>query len=221
MFATVILAGVFFMFVAFCEVLGYGQAGIGELARADAPLNDLAVRFASPRLATLLDLATATSAFSGVLGGIAAAARVLFAISRAGLAPRLARIDARHGTPVPAIAVSAVLVIVPFLVGAPLCGGASYYSYASTIGALALMLIYVGVGSAESVEAWLERRRLWSLTCLAGPLILLWALFRSLYPVPDFPNNLWPYVVIAWIAAAFALVRLRPAVAQAPLPDYL
>jgi amino acid transporter len=221
MFATVILAGVFFMFVAFCEVLGYGQAGIGDLAHADAPLNDLAVRFASPRLATLLDLATATSAFSGVMGALAAAARVLFALGRAGLAPRLARIDARHGTPVPAIAVSAVLIIVPFVVAAPWCGGASYYSYASTVGTLALMLIYVGVGGAESVEAWREQRRGWALTCLLGPVILLWALFRTVYPVPDFPNNLWPYVVLAWIAAATALLRLRPAVAQAPLPDYL
>jgi len=179
------------------------------------------VRFASPRLATLLDLATATSAFSGVLGALAAAARVLFALGRAGLAPRLARIDARHGTPVPAIAVSAVLIIVPFVVAAPWCGGASYYSYASTVGTLALMLIYVGVGGAESVEAWREQRRGWALTCLLGPVILLWALFRTVYPVPDFPNNLWPYVVLAWIAAATALLRLRPAVAQAPLPDYL
>ena len=209
------------MFVALCEVIGYGQGGIGELARAEAPLNDLAVRFASPRLATLLDLATATSAFSGVLGGLVAAARVLFALGRAGLAPPLARVDARHGTPATAIAVSALLILTPFLAAAPRCGGGNYYSYASTVGTLALMLIYVGVGGAEALESWRECRRGWALTCLLGPLILLWALFRTVYPVPGFPNNLWPYLVIAWIATAILVLRVRPGVAKAPLPDYL
>ena len=125
MFLTVVLAGLFFMLVAYCEVIGYGADGIGDLARADAPLNDLALRYASPQLATLIDLATATSAFSGVLGALAAAARVLFALGRAGLAPHLSAVDPVHGTPARAIALCAGLVIVPFLAAAPWCGGAS------------------------------------------------------------------------------------------------
>ena len=77
------------------------------------------------------------------------------------------------------------------------------------------MLIYIGVGCAEAREAWRERRRAWSLTCAVGPLILLWALYRTVYPAPAFPNNLWPYVVLAWVLAAGLAIRLRPAVARA------
>jgi len=74
LFGTVLGSGVFFIFVAYCEVLGFGPSGIMDLARSEAPLNDLALKFASPHLAIALDLAAATSCFSGMLGGLAAAA---------------------------------------------------------------------------------------------------------------------------------------------------
>ena len=53
-----------------------------------------------------------------------------------------------------------------------------------------------------------------------GPVLLLWVLYRNVYPVPEFPNNLWPYVALAWVAASWALMKIRPAVVSAPLPDY-
>jgi amino acid transporter len=164
---TVLFSGVFFIFVAYCEIAGFGSAGIRDLASSQAPLNDLALRYTSPALAIGLDLAAATSCFCGVLGCLAAAGRVLFALGRAGLSPAL-----------------------------------------------------IGVGSAEVLEAWRARQQSWSAICTAGPLLLLWVLYRNIYPAPDFPNNLWPYFALAWMAGAWALIRMRPAVAKAALPDY-
>jgi amino acid transporter len=218
---TVIASGVFFTFVAYCEVIGFGSMGIQALAKSEAPLNDLALRYASPRLALALDVAAAISCFSGMLGPLAAAGRVLFALGRGGLASSMSGVHSVHGTPAPALCVSAILVVVPFLVCAPFAGAGNYYSYASTLGALALMLVYISVGAAETVEAWRERRVLWTGISVAGPALLLWVLFRNLYPVPDFPNNLWPYIALAWVAASWALLKMRPALATAPLPDYL
>jgi hypothetical protein len=97
-------------------------------------------------------------------------------------------------------------------------GSGNYYSYSSTIGTLALILIYIGVGAAETVEAWRGHRVAWAAVCSLGPLILLWVLYRNLYPVPEFPNNLWPYVALVWACASWALIKLRPVVA-APLLD--
>jgi amino acid transporter len=216
--ATVLASGVFFVFVAYCEVIGFGAGGIKDLAKSEAPLNDLALRFASPRFAIALDLAAAVSCFSGMLGPLAAAGRVLFALGRGGLAPALSGVHPVHGTPAPALSLSAVLVLLPFLLWAPLVGAGNYYSYASTIGALALILVYISVGAAETLEAWRERRPVWSAVCVLGPALLLWVLFRNLYPVPDFPNNLWPYVALVWVAASWGLMKMRPALA-APLPD--
>ena len=99
-------------------------------------------------------------------------------------------------------------------------GSGNYYSYTSTIGVLALILIYIGVGAAETVEAWRERRSAWAVLCTLGPLLFLWVLYRNIYPVPEFPNNLWPYVAFVWAIASLALIRLRPVLAAAPLPEY-
>jgi len=52
-------------------------------------------------------------------------------------------------------------------------------------------------------------------------LVLLWALYRTIYPAPEFPGNLWPYVALLWVVAALVVIRLRPAVARAPLPETL
>lgn len=217
---TVIASGLFFTFVAYCEVIGFGADGIQALGKSEAPLNDLALRYASPRLAIALDAAAAISCFSGMLGPLAAAGRVLFALGRGGLAPALGAVHRVHGTPAPAVALSALLVIVPFLLWAPFVGAGNYYSYTSTIGVLALIVVYVSVGAAETVEAWREHRPVWSATCALGPVLLLWVLYRNVYPVPEFPNNLWPYVALAWVAASWGLMKLRPAVVSAPLPDY-
>ena len=220
LFSTVLGSGVFFMFVAYCEVIGFGPADVRALAASQAPLHDLALRFMSPALAIALDLAAATSCFCGVLGCLAAGGRVLFALGRAGLSPALGSIHPAHGTPAVAVSITALLIIVPFLAVAPFSSGGDYYSYTSTIGVLALILVYIGVGSAETLEAWREGRVPWAVLCTSGPLLLLWVLYRNIYPAPDFPNNLWPYVALAWMAGAWALMRARPAVASAPLPDY-
>jgi amino acid transporter len=217
---TVLASGIFFVFVAYCEVIGFGPGGIRDLGHSQAPLNDLALRYASPKLAIALDLAAATSCFSGVLAGLAAAARILFALGRAGLSPALAGVHPTHGTPACAVAVTAIFIIVPFLVWAPFVGAGNFYSYSSTTGVLALILVYIGVGGAELVEAWREARPLWSAACVLAPVLLLWVLFRTVYPAPEFPNNLWPYFALAWMIGSWALIKLRPAVTTAPLPDF-
>ena len=217
---TVLGSGLFFVFVAYCEVIGFGPDGIKALGTSEAPLNDLALRYASPQVAIVLDLAAAASCFSSVLGGLAASVRILFALGRGGLSPALAGVHPVHGTPAPAVSAAALLIIGVFLAWAPFAGPGNYYSYVSTIAVLALILVYIGVGGAEMVEAWAERRPLWSVACFLGPLVLLWVLYCNVYPVPVFPNNLWPYVALAWVVMAWALTRVRPAVTRVPIADY-
>jgi amino acid transporter len=217
---TVLGSGLFFVFVAYCEVIGFGPQGVKALGMSEAPLNDLSLRYASPPVAIALDLAAAASCFSSVLGGLAAAARILFALGRGGLSPALAGVHPVHGTPAPAVSAAALLMIGVFLAWAPFAGPGNFYSYVSTIAVLSLILVYIGVGGAEMVEAWAERRPRWAAACFLGPMILLWVLYCNVYPVPSFPNNLWPYVALTWLMLAWTLTRVRPAVTRVPLPDY-
>jgi len=209
---TVIGSGVFFVFVAYCEVVGFGPAGIGVLGKSAAPLNDLALRYASPQLAIALDVAAALSCFSGLLGPLAAAARVAFALGRGGLAPVLSRVHPVHGTPVAAVALAALAIAVPFVLWAPLVGAGDFYSYTATIGTLLLIIVYLGVGAAATLESWRGRRPLWAIVCVLGPVLLLWVLYRNVYPVPEYPNNLWPYVALVWVILAWLVMKWRPAV---------
>ncbi len=218
--STVIGSGLFFVFVAYSEVLGFGLGHIEELAKSEAPLNDLALRFASPRLAIALDLAVAASCFSSVLGPLSAAGRILFAIGRGGLSARLAAVHPVHGTPAGALAATTLLSLLVYVLWAPFLSAADYYSYTSTIGVLALILVYIGVGGAEILESWRERRMLWSMCCVLGPLLLLWVLYRNLIPVPEYPNNLWPYVALAWVLLAWLVTRVRPRVTRSLMADY-
>jgi len=218
---TVLGSGVFFIFVAYCEVVGFGPDGLQALGKSQAPLNDLALRYVSPRLAIALDVAAALSCFSGLLGPLSAAARVAFALGRGGLAPSLGAVHRLHGTPVTAVALSTLMIAAPFILWAPFAGAGNFYSYTATIGTLLLILVYISVGMAETVEAWGERQRAWASLCFLGPVLLLWVLYRNVSPVPDYPNNLWPYVALAWVALAFVVIKWRPAVTREPLPNLL
>jgi hypothetical protein len=115
---------------------------------------------------------------------------------------------------------TALLILFIFLVWAPFAGAGNYYSYTATIGVLCLILVYVGVGVAEVLEAWREQRRLWAAACTLGPVLLLWVLYRNIFPIPEYPNNLWPYVALIWALASWVLMCWRPRVASAPLPNY-
>jgi amino acid transporter len=208
---TVMLAGTFFVFVSYAQVIGYGLDQIEILGVAIAPLNDLAVKYISKDFATAIDLAAAVSAFSCVIGSLSAAARLLFALGRAGLAPRIGKTNTAHGTPAAAVVLTGALCLLAMLVWAPFVGAADYYGALATIGTLALILVYVGVTGAELTESLGASRLVWALFGLAGMLVLLWPLYNSVYPIPDFPRNLWPCVVIAWIFAGALLLISRPA----------
>jgi hypothetical protein len=48
---------------------------------------------------------------------------------------------------------------------------------------------------------------------------MLWPLYNSIYPVPAFPGNLWPYVVIIYLVIGAGLLVLRPGLGRAGLAD--
>jgi amino acid transporter len=213
--ATIILAGAFFVFVSYAQVIGYGLDQTEILGGAAAPLNDLAIKYVSKDFATAIDLTAAVSAFSCVIGALSAAARLLFALGRAGLAPSIAEVDAARGTPGAAVGLTGGLCLMGILLWAPFVGAVDYFGNLATTGTLALILVYAGVTVAELAESLGTGRLIWALFGLVGTFVLLWPLYNSVYPIPDFPRNLWPYVVIAWVSAGPLLLVLRPALGEA------
>ena len=216
---TVVAAGLFYIFAAYTQVIGFGLGNMKALANAAAPLNTLALKYGSRDFATVLDLAAAISAFSCVLASLSAAARMLFALGRAGLAPGFGQVNARYGTPSRAVLGVGGLMLAGALLWAPTIGASDYYGDMGTIGTLALILVYMAVTAAAASYAIRQRDFVWAGFGILGAVFMLWPLYNSVYPVPAFPGNLWPYVVAIYLVIGGGLLALRPALARAPLAE--
>jgi hypothetical protein len=60
-----------------------------------------------------------------------------------------------------------------------------------------------------------KRVRRWELVIpLAGVAFLLYTLYHNVYPVPDHPYNLFPYIVAAWVLLATVAVFVIPGFAR-------
>jgi amino acid transporter len=215
MIGTLIGAGAFFTFASYCEVRGFGAAHIGDLAKSTAPLNDLAERYTNRAFAAVLDIAAAFSAFSGVLGSLTASGRLLYALGRAGLGARLGKTHRVHGTPGTAVMLSGAVAAGAFVIWGPMSGAASYYANVSTVAVLALILVYLGVIAAQCRIDVQGRRWLWPALTAMGGAMLVWCLANTVYPVPAWPDNLWPYLVLVWLGGGLLLLLARPALAFA------
>lgn len=211
---TVILAGLFYVFAAYTQVVGFGLTHVHDLATDAAPLNTLSLRYGNTTFATVLDLATAISAFAAVLACISAAARMLFSLGRAGLAPGLGWVSPRFGSPTRAVLAVGLLMLVAMLILSPRLGPNEFYGDLGTIGVLALILVYLAVAAAATHYAWTQRSAIWAVFGLLGTLFMLWPLWNSLYPVPAFPGNLWPYLVLLYLVAGAVILVFRPGLSR-------
>jgi len=108
-----LLSGVFFMLCSYAEVMGF-RGEPSQLSNSTSPLHLLANKAGISLLGTAIDFGAAVSMFACVLACITAAARVLMRMARGGLVPRaFERTSPRHGTPGPAIVLSAALILLP------------------------------------------------------------------------------------------------------------
>ena len=121
--------------------LGFGtdEAGVAAFAGTSSPLGDLSESYVGAGLADAINLGATLSAFASALGTATAGSRILFALSRDGLAGSpLGRTSPRTGAPVGALAVLVVVGLVG-LIGQRIAGtnAANAFFYPGTIGVLA------------------------------------------------------------------------------------
>ncbi|MEI9982311.1 MAG: APC family permease [Aliidongia sp.] len=214
MMGTVAIAGLFYVLVSYAVVMGYGVDQVAALAQADSPLDELSLKYISGGFATFIDFAAATSALACTIGSLSAAARLLYALGRAGLSSALGTAHPQHRTPTHAILAVSATGLAGLVFWGSQVDAASYAGSLATIGTLMLIIVYIGVTAAALVEALRNRRRASCVVGLLGTALLIWPLWNSVYPVPDWPGSLWPYLVAAWLIAGAFLVRISPSLAR-------
>ena len=201
---SALLAGGIFIICAYTELLGLRAAGY-DLGTSQAPMRVLAVVGGVPLLGVLIDIGALVSLFACTLACITAAARVLLLMSHKSLTHRSLRAThARNETPGRAIVATGTAAVLPVaILAARGAGGLDVYGWMGSLATYGFIVAYALVSIA------LPRYLRIHGVCRPGSRIIPWmacfamllALAGNLYPVPEGPYGMLPYIYLAYLAA--------------------
>lgn len=219
---STIQAGVFFIIMAYIEVLGFSGSST-SLSKSEEPLSFLADQAGLGFLGMLISLGALLSFFACVLACINPAARIFLTMAHHGLLhTSLSETHESNQTPHTAVALSSLIV---FLVPASmnLFGLKAFESmgYLGTICSYGFLLVYILVSIAVPVYLYrLGKLRpmdvLFSILGVGFMMIPVVGTIgipgSSLFPVPEAPYNTFPYLFMLYLAVGcgwFFIQRLR------------
>jgi amino acid transporter len=222
MIAALLVSGSIYVLVSWVETIAYPSAT--ALAGQSVPLVDIAGRYVTPAMATIINIAALISGIGAQLATVNGANRLLFALARDGFGPRwVTAVHRRQRSPVGALAVIGVVSIValvPFMVNGTTPIDAFFYL--ATYGADLIIIAYLLTSIAALV--WSIRRGRASAVRVAGLLaaiaVMAYIIKGTVYPIPQAPFNWCIYAAGITIAAGIALLlvrRLRTTLSRSPL----
>jgi len=231
---TAIFGGIYFVFVTWVEVMGFGtnDAGLKAFGASGSLFGDLGTQFVGSWLGDIITLGAAISAFGCALACSVGASRLLFALARDGVAPAaLARVSSTRRTPVAAaVAVgvgAGVLEVVLWLIyrtdlptSSPdyVATSLSVFANAGVIGTLILLVAYVLASVGVIRLLFLSGERsvpTWEAVIPAAGLVVLgYTLYRNVYPFPQGKAWVPPALAAVWLLAGLAFVLAAPGVAR-------
>ncbi|MDP9239136.1 MAG: APC family permease [Actinomycetota bacterium] len=221
---TAIFGGIYFVFVTAIEVMGFGADDKGVKAFTSSPslLGDLGSTYIADWVGEVITLGTAISAFGCALASTVAAARLLFALSRDGIAPvAFSKVAERRGTPVAATAVVVAAMYLIILVDRLVFGAKPFdvFLWSGVIGTLILLVAYALATVGVTRLLFFSGRRTvpgWELVIPILALALIgYTLYRNVIPYPPKGPGHWiPIVCVVWLLVAVVIVLVRPGAAR-------
>jgi amino acid transporter len=165
-------------------------------------------------------LAITNSSFGCSLATINQGSRVLMSMGRSGLLPqRVGAVHPNYRTPhVAATIITGLAIVIALSAGAAWGTVVGFGVLAITLTAGAMMIYVLGnIGLPVFYHRQVRAEFNWlthALLPLVAVLLLGYVLFRTFWPVPDYPFNLPGYFALAWAAIGVVLVilarRFRP-----------
>src|SRR5919199_5333352 len=231
---TAIFGGVYFVFVTWVEVMGFGtdDKGLEAFGKSGSLFGDLGSQFVGAWLGDIITLGAAVSAFGCALACSVGASRLLFALARDGIAPqRLATVSPTKRTPVVSAAVVAVTVVVlefvlwavyvpsepadsPDFVPASL----SVFFASGVIGTLILLVAYVLATVGVSRLLFFSGTRQVAAWEVAVPVLalalLVYTLYQNVIPFPSGKAAVPPVLSVVWLAIGVVYVLAARGAAQ-------
>jgi amino acid transporter len=207
-----ILAGIFFMLCSYSEVLGF-RGEQGKISDAASPLHLLATRAGVSPLGVGIDFGAMISMFACVLACTTAAARVLMRMAHGALLPAVfGRANRRHGTPGPAIALSAGLM---FATTAALAlrgvAGSDMYDWLGSLSVFGFLTAYalVAVALPFARRALGQHSHMVAAASILTVVVLILIAVFDLRSTADEVHARIPYIYLGYIAAGIAWYALR------------
>jgi amino acid transporter len=217
LFTAVIMVGLIYVASGYAAAIGFGAGHAADLAKDPSPWTTLSNGAWGANLGWVFALTVLNSQFANVLSGSNSAVRILFALSREGILPRrLAATDGRN-SPVAAWTAYALLTaVITVGLGASL-GPLGAYAFLGSILGLGIIVVYILMNIGLVAYFWRRHRDEWSpirhgVLPVAGSLLMLLPIYGQVWPLPDWPYRLVPYLVVVWVVAGagyFGVLRRR------------
>ena len=208
-----IAIGVLYVFVSFASVFGWGFNHITAFSTNAAPYNVLASRVWGPAwLFVFLAITNSSFACSMAIGN--QASRVLYAMGRVGLLPKvLSKTHPKFKTPFVSVVTQGSLTFLIALIAGLIWGTIDGFAVLATtltigaiivycLGAIGLPVLY---RREHSGEFNLGKHIVMPVLALA---LLIYVMYRTVWPVPAYPYNIPAYLSIVWVILGFGFVAL-------------
>ena len=211
--ASIAIVGIMLIIVFWGQVIGWGTADLTKLpSSSEIPALTIAHRVWGS-LWWLALLAMFTSVIGASLACQNVATRMWFGMGRAGALPSaFAKVHPTRKTPTNAITAQLIVSLVLGLVIPQWIGPAN--AFILTVGymlVIAVIFVYVIANVGVIWYFWHKRRDefnwFWHLIVpVATSIVLLYSLDKSFNPLPAYPGNWAPWLVIAWFLAGVAIL---------------
>jgi amino acid transporter len=197
------LVGLFFVATTYLMVLGM-DGDADAIGKSSSPFADLTTHAGMPWAATTVYAGALVSGFACALASINAASRLIFSMGRFRVfGASISAIHGSHRTPHRAVALAAVACIVIVLVGLQVLrlSPLDAFGDAGTVATFGFLIVYILVCIVAPMDLAKhgELKPVNILNSALGIGLMLFVIWGSLYPVPDYPLNLLPYIFAAYM----------------------
>lgn len=213
-FLSLLIVGIFYIFMAYASAIGWGTNNMAAFASASTnPYYTLAQKFWGIGWVLVL-FAIINSTLAVGIACTNAATRVMYTMGQAGTLPSaLGKIHPVHKTPYNAVHVEQIFQIVSFMIIGIFFGASTIFGFLGTITTLAVIVLYIMANIA--LTAFVRREHPTDFNILhhvivpsIGTLLLIPVLYITVYPVPAYPINLTPYIFIGIMIIGFVVMLI-------------
>jgi amino acid transporter len=209
LWVAAILVPVFYVIVSYAMVYGYGINDMTAFGEDPAPLQTIASDYWGELGLAIVVIATLSSILAFSQTAFIAGARVLYTLGREGVLPKWLGGVSHRSTPVNAIIVMGAVSIV---LGVPLAfisGPFNVWGYFGFLISIAFLVSYILTNAGMIRFMLMIGEFHWfrhGVLGVAGSLIFLYPLYKTVWPLADGIYGVLPFVYIGWIVLGVLLL---------------